>query len=76
MVYIVEDHVNLWRNLGMTIGFGSSSSINGSVEMLGSKSFLLSRVRSIKDGGLKFFHVARSHSFDSESMPKMLSHIH
>ena len=42
----------------MIVGFGSSSSINGSDETLGCKSLPLSHVRSIKDGALKFYHVA------------------
>ena len=41
----------------MIVGFGSLSSINGSDEMLGCKSFPLSCVCSIEDGALKFYHV-------------------
>ena len=44
--------------MGVAVGFGSSSSINGSDEMLGCKSLPLSHVRSIEDGALKFCHVA------------------
>ena len=47
------------HNLGIAVGFGSSSSINGSNEMLGCESLSLSRVRSIKDGALIFRHVIR-----------------
>ena len=43
----------------MVIPFGSSSSINGSSEMLGWESLLLSYVHSIKDGALRFCHIAR-----------------
>ena len=41
----------------MALGFGSSSSINGSDETLGCKSFPLSHVHSIEDGALIFCHV-------------------
>ena len=43
----------------MAIGLGSSSSINVSDEMLGCESLTLSHVRLIKDGALRFCHVAR-----------------
>ena len=43
----------------MAIGFGSSSSINRLDEMLGCEALTLSHVCSIKDGALRFFHVAR-----------------
>ena len=43
----------------MVVGFGSSSSINGSDKMRGCESLSLNHVRSIKDGALKFFHLAR-----------------
>ena len=43
----------------MTIRFGSSSSINDSNETLECKSLLFSCIRSIKDGVLRFCHVAR-----------------
>ena len=43
----------------VAIGFGSSSSINGSDETLGCESLSLSRVCLIEDGALKFFHVTR-----------------
>ena len=42
----------------MAVGFGSSSSINGSNEILGCELFPLSHVRSIKDGAIKFSYVA------------------
>ena len=58
MVHIVEEHVYLLTYLGMAVGFGSSSSINGSDETLGCKSLLFSYVRLIKDGELRFFYVA------------------
>ena len=41
----------------MAVGFGSSSSINGSYEMLGCESLPLIRVRSIEDEVLRFCHV-------------------
>ena len=43
----------------MAVGFGSSSSVNCSDEMLVYKSLPLVCVRSIKDGALIFCHVAR-----------------
>ena len=43
----------------MAVGFGSSSSINSSDEMLGCKSLPLSCVCLIADGALRFFHVVR-----------------
>ena len=43
----------------MPVGFGSSSSINSSDEMLGCESLPLSRVCSIHDERLRFFHVTR-----------------
>ena len=43
----------------MTVRFGPSSSINSSDEMFGCESFLLSGIRSVKDGALRFFHIAR-----------------
>ena len=43
----------------MAIGFGYSSSMNSSNEMLGCKSLSLSCVRSIEDEALKFCHIAR-----------------
>ena len=59
MVCIVKEHMYLWADLGMAVIFGSSSSINGSNETLGCESLPLSQVRSIEDGALRFFHVAR-----------------
>ena len=55
MLYIIKEHAYLYVKLGVTIGFGSTSSINGSDETLGCKSLLLSRVYLIKDGALRFF---------------------
>ena len=43
----------------MDVRFGSSSSINGSNETLGCELLPLSRVRSVNDGELRFFHVVR-----------------
>ena len=43
----------------MAIGFDSSSSINGSDEILGYKSLSLSHFCSIEDIVLRFFHVMR-----------------
>ena len=66
MVCILEEHVNSKADLGMAVGFGSSSSINGSGEMLGCELFPLSRVRSIEDGVLRFCHVAREEEFSRD----------
>ena len=46
------------KNLGVAIGFGYSSSINGSDETLGCKSFLLSRVPLIEDGAFRYRYVS------------------
>ena len=54
MLYIVEEHVYLYVKLGVAVGFGSSSSINGLDEMLGCEYLPLSRVCSIKDRTLEF----------------------
>ena len=59
MLYIVEEPMYLLDKLGMAIRFDSSSSMNGSHEMFGCKSFQLSCVHSIEDGALKFSHVTR-----------------
>ena len=58
MLFIVEEHINLYAKLGVAIRFGSSSSISGSDEMLGYESLPLSRIRSIEDGASKLCHVA------------------
>ena len=50
MSFIVEEHVYLEADLGVAIGFGSSSSMNGSNEMFGCESLSLSHVPLIKDG--------------------------
>ena len=42
----------------MVVGFGCSSSINGSDEILGCESLQLSRVHLIEDGVLIFCHIA------------------
>ena len=42
----------------MSVGFDSSSSINGVDEMVRYKFFRLSRVGSIEDGVLRFYHIA------------------
>ena len=55
---MVEEHVYLQAKLGVTVGFGSSSSVNGSDEMLGCESLPLSHAHSIKDGALRFCHIA------------------
>ena len=47
------------QNLGVAVGFGSSSSINSSDEMLGCELLPLGRVHSIEDGTLRFRHVTR-----------------
>ena len=54
MVYIIEEHVHLWANLGVAIGFKVSSVINTSNETLGCELLQLIRVRLIKDGALRF----------------------
>ena len=54
------------KNLGVAIGFGSSSSINGLDEMLGCKWLRFSRVRLIKDGVLRFCHVAREETMSQD----------
>ena len=59
MVYIIEEHAYIYAKLGVVIGFGSSSSTNGSNEKLGFESLQLSRVLSIEDGTLRFRHVSR-----------------
>ena len=59
MIYIVEEHVYLYAKLAMTIGFGSSSSIQGSDETLGYQSLPLSHVCLIKDRALRFCHILR-----------------
>ena len=41
----------------MAVGFGSSSSTNGSYETLGYKLLSLSRVRSIESRAIRFCHV-------------------
>ena len=43
----------------MAVGFGISSSINDTDEMLGCESLPLSHVCSIEDGALIFCHIAR-----------------
>ena len=45
-------------NLGVTIQFASSSSINGLDEMLGCEWSRLSLIYPIEDGGLRYHHVA------------------
>ena len=44
----------------MTVGFGYLASINGLDEILGCESLPLSHVCSIKDGALRFCHIARA----------------
>ena len=44
MNYIVKEHVYLYDKLGVAIGFGSSSSINGLDETLGCESLSLSHI--------------------------------
>ena len=58
MLYIVKEHVYLYADLGLGVRFRSSSSINGLDKTFGYKSLPLSHIRSIKDGALRFFHVA------------------
>ena len=57
MLYIVQEHVYLEAHLGVAVGFGSSSSINGSHETHGCESFSLSRVHLIEEGALRFCHI-------------------
>ena len=59
MVYIDKEHVYLKADLGVVIGFGSSSSINVSDETLGCELLPLSSVHSIEDGALRFCNIAR-----------------
>ena len=59
MLYIVKEHVYLQAKLGKTIGFGSSSSVNGSNETFGCELLPLSHDHLIEDGALRFYHVAR-----------------
>ena len=59
MLYIIKEHVYLLAKLGLAVGPGSSSSINGSDETLGCESLPLSHIRSMEDEALKFVHVAR-----------------
>ena len=59
MVYIVEEHVYLYADLGVAVGFGSSSSIKKLDKTLRCKSLPLSHARSIEDGALRFCHVTR-----------------
>ena len=54
MIYIVVEHVYLYTDLGVAVGFGSSSSMNGLDENLGCEFLPLSHVHPIKDGVLKF----------------------
>ena len=59
ILYIIEEHLNLSGNLGVTIGFSIKSSTNGSDEMHICKSLHLTRVYRIEDERLRFLHVAR-----------------
>ena len=49
MIYIVEEHLNLYGKLGVAVGFDSSSSINNSDETFGCELLPLSCVCSIED---------------------------
>ena len=57
--FSVEEHVYKLANLGVTVRFGVSSSINGYDEMLGCKSLWLICVHSIEDELMRFCHVTR-----------------
>ena len=72
MLYIVKEHAYLYTKLGVTVGFGSLSSINNSHETLGCESLLLSRVRLIEDGTLRLCHTAGYRLSDHESTPQFL----
>ena len=79
--FSIKEHVYLYASLGVAIGFGSSSSINGSDETNGFELLPLSHLRSIEDGVLTFCHVvceeeARSSLSDCESMSEMLPCVH
>ena len=82
MIYIVKEHVYLYTYLGVDVGFGSSSSINGSDEMLGCKCLPLCCVRSIENEELRFFTSRmkkKRHSMglsDRESMREIMSRVH
>ena len=64
MLYILEQHVYLQAKFSMSVGFDSSSSINGLDEALGCKFFSLSRICLIKD----FCHVAREEEASRDSI--------
>ena len=63
MLYIIKEHVYWYAKFGVSVVFGSSSSINGLDEIFGCESLPLS-------------HVTRSHSPDRESTSKMLPRVH
>ena len=57
--FFVEEHLHKLANLGVTVGFVISPSINGFDEILGCESLRISRVRLIEDEPLRFRHIAR-----------------
>ena len=65
MVYIIEEYMYILAKLGVAVGFDVSYSINGSNKMVGYESLCLIRVRSIKDGTLRFGHIAREEEMAS-----------
>ena len=69
MVYIIEEHVYLYPDLDVAVGFGSSSSINGLDEILGCESLSLSCVRSIEDVALNFFYIEREEASHDHVLP-------
>ena len=58
MLYIVEEYVNLYEKMGVAVGFDSSSSINGSYELLGCESLPISHIHLIEDEAPRFRHIA------------------
>ena len=69
MIYNVEEHLNLYDNLGVTVGSRFNSSINNSNEMWGFESLQLSHIYWIGDGPSRSRHVASEevmHETDGE----------
>ena len=58
MIYIVKEHLNLYRDLGVTVGFNILSSINGSDKTNLYEFLRLNYIRGIKDEPSRLLHVA------------------